>query len=429
MDCTVVLKACSIKFHSRLCSNSFLSFSLMSVCMLFSVLVLESNLISTARAGGWSRTNDPRLMEIETGLGSFEYKFSGLPNSGRLSVRPWTDTYWPTCRGGIGCRWQGEVSERTGFLNVENKYFTKEEVMHMNKEDLMNLAPCEKFDVARCDYPSSLVGAGTGIFEGMGGGVLRRKGWTLTQFEDKRVGGLLHGLAERWTGLCHGWSAAALFFEEPGCINYRNRDGVEVPFVCSDIKGLLTFMQGECRRAGNEFFVGERSSATFDNSDFNAEGRNETNDINAGAFHVIMANRIGKLDKGFVLDVTTDEQVWNQPLEAFESSVIAEGVATPEVSAKGAVREVEILSDVTYTVEAGASAQPQNEADGEPEASFRRHKQYRYILELDKDDQNIGGRWITTYYPDFVWSFPKVNFPGIFMELKNIYEQSLKNKQ
>ena len=48
-----------------------------------------------------------------------------------------------------------------------------------------------------------------------------------------------------WQVYCHGWTAASIAFEEPAPILVTNPDGLRIPFGSSDIKALLTYLQGE----------------------------------------------------------------------------------------------------------------------------------------------------------------------------------------
>ena len=48
----------------------------------------------------WDRANDP------LNLGSqYEYRLNLLPSSAQVNLKPWTDTYWPSNKGGLANRW------------------------------------------------------------------------------------------------------------------------------------------------------------------------------------------------------------------------------------------------------------------------------------------------------------------------------------
>jgi hypothetical protein len=47
--------------------------------------------------------------------------------------------------------------------------------------------------------------------------------------------------------------------------------------------------------------------------------------------------------------------------------------------------------------------------------------EYRYRLELDANEEIVGGSWISEARPDFVWTNPKSEFSGAFAALGTIY--------
>lgn len=48
----------------------------------------------------WNPVNDPLRLGND-----FDYAFAALPLAGKTSREPWTDSYWPSARGGIASRW------------------------------------------------------------------------------------------------------------------------------------------------------------------------------------------------------------------------------------------------------------------------------------------------------------------------------------
>ncbi len=134
-----------------------------------------------------------------------------------------------------------------------------------------------------------------------------------------------------------------------------------------------------------------------------------------------MTNEIGLQKKSFIVDVTRDFQVWNQPVNAFKS-VVEDDHTTglwPDSwrdAAPGTVREITVRTKMAYTVETASSTSPvpvkENVAT------------YRYILELNDRDEIIGGRWLSEDRPDFAWRQSVPEFVGYFSRLRRIYEQS-----
>ena len=52
--------------------------------------------------------------------------------------------------------------------------------------------------------------------------------------------------------------------------------------------------------------------------------RPECEDTNPGAFHVVLTNFIGRLNRSFIIDKTRDLEVWNQPVYSYESKILKE---------------------------------------------------------------------------------------------------------
>lgn len=334
-------------------------------------ITLSSLNLSTVSAGGFDKNNDPSVVEPYLGL-HLKTNLNELPRSGQLKgkKRPWTCDYWASKFHGIARNWSGEGS------------------------------PAKKFDKV----------AGTSI----------------ASQEWFRTGGMFSRLRAAWEGICHGWAPAAIHFEEPGSCVYKG-----VTFHSGDIKALLSLMQGNYNKNPN-CQVGTRCGTNnIRASDvINARSDNAVNDINPGAFYILLANGIALNDLGFVMDRTAGNEVWNQPVEGYKV-ISSRLLATVDrsVAAANTAKEVEMEIDVTYTSEMEPNKEPENEKAGEPDKEFRTHIQYKFILELDRNNEIIGGRWLSEDHPDFVWFSKKAEFPAPFGQtLKEIYEQSLINK-
>ncbi|MBW2456768.1 MAG: hypothetical protein JRI68_19785, partial [Deltaproteobacteria bacterium] len=143
----------------------------------------------------------------------------------------------------------------------------------------------------------------------------------------------------------------------------------------------------------------------------------ECRDTNAGSFHLVLvqylSDRIApEAKRGFVMDVTREDQVWNQPVYGFESTIESveniEDIDDPlkDFRAEGTVQIATVTTDVHYALEKG----PYVDYD-ETNGSKITSKKYRYTLEIDADGWVIGGEWQVDphYYnassaPDFLWA-------------------------
>jgi hypothetical protein len=136
-------------------------------------------------------------------------------------------------------------------------------------------------------------------------------------------------------------------------------------------------------------------------------------DVNAGSFHVALANMIGIHSKSFVADVDRFNDIWNQPVTGYSSSIIGEEVVTADHRAAGIERRIKVATKFTYGEELKFWT-PELEATGiknfvsklpvtGTEHQEFRFKNYEYIVELDYKGNVVGGEWLTETRTDFMW--------------------------
>ncbi len=140
-------------------------------------------------------------------------------------------------------------------------------------------------------------------------------------------------------------------------------------------------------------------------------------DTNAGAFHLVLAQYLSdrvnpEAKRGFVMDVTREDQVWNQPVYGFESTIESieniDDVEDPlkNFRAEGTVQIAKVTTKVHYGLEKGPYVDYTEE-----NGSHITSKTYRYTLEIDKKGFVIGGEWAvsasswgSSSAPDFLWT-------------------------
>ena len=335
--------------------------------------------LSTQLYEAWDYKNNPLLLSNQ-----YQLNFAKLPLAGDLSAKqvPWADTYWPTHLGGISYRWN--ASQKFPF---EEQLYPASALAQFSQNQMAVLSPAEKYDIfmGRYDYP-------------------------LTQSELRRT----DPNAPQWTGLCHGWAAAAAQFKEPEPIVVKNRDGIVVPFGSSDIKALVTLYQGEFSPAKMRF-LGLRCQR--DPVDIEGIRQDPScKGTNAGTFHLVLSNQISLLKQSFNADVSRSSEVWNHPVYAFQATVIGKRAPTWQ-AAPGTVEEVVIETKMRYTVEAAPQWQPFKERN----KAFSKVALYRYSIELNAEGNIIGGQWLSFGRPDFLWIKDKANFSGYFSGLAQIF--------
>lgn len=322
----------------------------------------------------WEDISDPEIMSY-----FFTRTFKELPLKGEIapSKKYWSGDYWALRNGNINYRWYAK--NKIGF-NLNSP--TKERAMKMSIPQLAELAPSEKYDLftGRYDYP------------------LRNE-----------VSRVADPDAEIWEGMCHGWSPATMNHEEPTPKVLRNPDGIDIPFGSSDIKALVSYYYAYGFQTPTVYQMGRRCyRGGFWNRDFECR-----EDMNAGAFHIVLANRIGIDGKGFVADLQRYKEVWNHPINRYHSKIIAEYGAT-DGAARGTVKTVQIGTTISYVDENGLDWQTVHGTSKQHEKT----QYYEYAIELDAFGKIIGGYWISKARPDFLWLKTKATrFEGTLSKL------------
>ena len=323
----------------------------------------------------WNLYNSPLMMSRY-----YKINFEKLPVAAKLTVMPWSDTYWPSNKGGIAHRWNS--------MNPQNFTFvppTLEQLKNMTMSERAQLSPAEKYDafIGRYDYP-------------------------VVKYSRERTSPYL----SVWDGLCHGWAAAATLLPEPKPVVLTGANGIEIPFGASDVKGLLAFEYGEV-----EGDVIRGLGVRCENDDTNG-GLNtpECKDVNAGAFHIVLANQIGLKNQSFIAEVSRDLEVWNHPVHSFKSVVVGTQSPSPG-AARATVKEVLVETTMEYAYEVMPNWKGGVRAD---ESKF-----YKYRLELNDKGDIIGGEWMSYERPDFLWAQDLAKYPGIMSKLADIVKASL----
>jgi hypothetical protein len=329
----------------------------------------------------------------------FITKFDSLPVSGRLidDRLGWSETYWPSNKGGIAYRWSHPDPQPFKY-----KLHTLSELKTMSQDAVGELSPSELYDIAMSDY-----------------------NYTLT----KKVLSLYSSNALWWEGICHGWALAASNYPEPAQVVYRNKEGINVPFGSSDVKGLLAMhdaynYQGiyaqvgkRCNASGKVPGEGDERDANPNPPQPNQANASDCMDVNAGSFHVVIANMLGIHSKSFVADVDRFGDIWNQPVTGFSSVVTGEEMVTVKQRRAGVERRIRIQTKFSYGEELKfytaelASTGIKNfvsklPVTGTPHQEFR-HKDYEYIIEVNFDGDVVGGEWVTETRPDFLWAITR----------------------
>lgn len=340
----------------------------------FSVLLAISMPAYPAFDVAWDSDSDPGIMN-----NYFEKKFTSLPLEGRVFDKDkyWSGDYWALNKGNINYRWYAR--NKSGFNLISPD---KERARRMSIPELAELSPSEKYDLftGRYDYPLK-----------------------------QEVAKISNPKALTWEGICHGFSPASMNHKEPTPKLMRNPDGIEIPFGSSDIKALLSYYYAHAHIAPDTHQMGKRC---FEGQ-FMARNKDCHEDMNAGAFHIVLGNRLGFEGKGLIADLQRYKEVWNHPVNAYRSEILRE-LPPSQTSARGTVKRIEIRTEITYVDENGNDWRP---VIGTFKQAYKKMT-YQYFIELDSNGSIIGGEWISKIRPDFLWIMGKPRrFEGILSRL------------
>lgn len=337
-------------------------------------LILGSLLSATtmvANASEWDSYNNPSHFDSQ-----YEYHLNALPAQAMLETKniPWSESYWPRNKGSINLRWNSPGQE--GF-DYQSPQFSK--VTRMSREELAQLSPAEKFDLARgrYDYPLSSY---------------------VARVNAKKT-------AKDFEGICDGWTASAIQFLEPKPVDFVNPDGIVIPFGSSDIKALISY-KGSFHSDLGPILVG-RYCTTFGIG-------SRCSDLNPGSFHVILANEIGLKHQAFAADIEIGRETWNQPIYGYSFEIVGSAYSSAPYA-------VHVRATLHYTDEL-------DESQWEPVTGTDKFvggtQDLEYILEMDSNGKITGGDWITTKkHPDLFWKPTlKIVFDGDFALLNQLYQ-------
>ncbi len=323
----------------------------------------------------WQGFSSPEIMSS-----GFTNNLSALPLEGKIAAgtKGWSSTYWPSNKGGIANRWNSPRKETFGYSSP-----SRAEIASMSLEQLKLLSPAEKYDLLLGQYDYSF---------------------------KRQVYSSASKHAKDWAGICHGWAPAAMLHNEPTPKTLKNPDGISIPFGAGDIKGLISYFYAFYTEDQDTDQVGLR--CYFGSWLGGAKGCSD--DLNAGAFHIIIANKLGLEGEGFLVDVDRYNEIWNQPAHGFKTQIIDANLPVSKGAARTAVREMRVETEFFYTDESDPTW---NVVYGTPDQIISK-LDLAYRLELDAQGNIVGGSWESKVRPDFLWNKKKVKeFSGLFAKL------------
>ena len=313
-----------------------------------------------------------------------EKVFYLLPLKGevRNGEKYWSGDYWALNKGNINLRWNSLTQEGWDYVSP-----TRDELLFMLPEQIAELSPTEKFDLflGRYDYP------------------LKEEVYTYA-----------NRFAQDWEGICNGWAPASMNHNEPTPKTVTNPDGIVIPFGSSDIKALLSYYYAFLHKVENTQQMGRRCPRGSGWFNWNRDCKN---DLNAGSWHVVMANNVGRKNQSFMVDIERYKEVWNHPIVGYVSRVEGE-LEIDRDAVEGTAKAIKVRTKVSYVNESERNTWEPVRNTAEQKLIIR---DYSYVLYLDVKNEIIGGRWLSDDRPDFLWMMgPAPQFKGLLDGLKKL---------
>ncbi len=478
--------------------------------------VLSVMSISSTFAAGWDMANNPNYFNRPYNPGQYNYNLSQLPLSGQVDAinTPWSDSYWPKQRGAFSYRWrqfQSETENQTMTMqDRQDKFFSyrlysKNELKSMSADQIAMLSPMEKYSIYTGDYGYSLTkkylngkgnGPGRVSWEGYCHAwapasshytepapktVINRDGITIPFGSGDVKALLVANYHEAMFPGLFGSKAKRSYIGGSGCatnISFmfpttKTRNGLEEMADYSDTEGLLdselednvrAYQEGMKRVLAtnpNSITLPQNARAIAYDTSLPAKARKAATSpgcmgVNAGTFHLVMANQLGIMKRGFELDKTRDGQIWNQPARGFTSKIV--GYENPTAnSAPGTAKVALVESSLEYGQDSDygwtfwyptltnlfridnnflneyarymkmlINVGDESEAKAYP-YNVLEQAHYKYKLELDASGKIIGGEWLTLDRPDTLWIMETLGFEGNFQSLRDIYTPAQMN--
>jgi hypothetical protein len=337
----------------------------------------------------WKYSNDPARFGLD-----FVYEYAKLPRSGRADKISWAETYWPKREDSMNARWLGR-----GTYSPLEKY----DLAFNDWKPPANFSTLRPLTTQSCaaftwdpDYYAALGPAAKYWSDYHGNGIARR------QASGRDACKSLAAIPD-WEGSCHAWAAAAVLEEEPEQAVVVNG----VKFEVSDIKALLIMMYDRQQAV----VLGDR--CLLANPPRDARGRitdDWCRDTNAGAFHVVTANMLGRMRRAFTEDRVMTDEVWNQPVIGYKVKTakmisrtaalkLLKSTKTDSPFDPRTKKFVEVQMDLEWITESHASTVPTMATIDKQ----IRIDPYHYVLEIDAEGKIIGGEWTEgSKIPDYL---------------------------
>jgi hypothetical protein len=253
-------------------------------------------------------------------------------NELKLKETPWTSSYLPAIRGYAAEAYATNPANPISFksnlrkANRDIKDFRKGR-LDLTNEMIEGMSTADKYDLLVGNFKS--------------GSSLSTRLWDMGKFLHNRFGKLTF-----WTGMCHGWSPAAVANPAPKKTVYAvSADGQHIiPFFPNDIKSLLSIAYANNIKAYSDDNRIQTSGNPAEWSKDNimpihgyacrnkyprvdrvgralpgAESEiSNCEDVNPAFWHLTILNLLGRHQQGLVVDIDQNDVVNNHPTAGYK---------------------------------------------------------------------------------------------------------------
>jgi hypothetical protein len=152
-----------------------------------------------------------------------------------------------------------------------------------------------------------------------------------------------------WHGHCNGWAAASIRHAEPK----NNVTRGSVVFTPADIKALLA-----------EIYIYNETANLVGYESY----------VNAGTFHAILTNWLGRASHPVAMEADPGKEKWNYPIYAYSVS-----------AGRISQRQVDVKMTISYAKDS------RGEYQQSPRIKYSKY--FHYVLSLDDDGDIVGGQF------------------------------------
>jgi hypothetical protein len=365
----------------------------------------------------WMDQDDPKRFFLNT---AYTTNINSIPSTGFAGVQGWSGSYWPMRNGGISVRYNKNEKNTIGAVdrNTGNylRYYTWSESVFRYSQPSEHKIYSANADFARYVDENYSAAEKYDLLVG-------DLNYTLTNYMKNDGKKYAFGNdVTGWFGICHGWAPASFYFSKPQHeVNLLTQNGMNIRFLPDDIKALTSLFFANA--SFKTLFVGNRCEYYYPNPGWFSSPNCLS--LNAGTFIIVLGNHVGRYGKNLIYEPSADPEIWNEPLRNYsfryynvfsnKFSPYASSVKTPMNQLRAsadpylnyvaksnpkATYAVGVFVKTTHTLYTQLTDLVHDNSTAEDKDESM---EYDAILELDDNDNILGGEWKHKEHPNFIW--------------------------